>query len=179
MSTPAWTRERWLGELRNSVEAVGECLEWQGAYMGKTPLVYCPAGMHKTCMRGSRQSVRSVLWALAHGEAPQDQIIRAGCGNWRCVLEQHWQVLTRRTQTLEQSKRGEFATVKRRTAGRAKGRARAKLDAHKAHEIRHSPAPSLELAQRFGVSRSTITAIRRGQLWSVVAPGAWAFGGAA
>ena len=175
MSTPSLTREQWLETLRR-VQPVGECLEWQGRFMGSTPIVYCPAGFHTAGLRGGNQSVRSVLWSLQNGEAPKDQVIRPTCGNWRCVRPDHWLVIDRKRQAKEQARRGELQTTNRKVTARKNARKRGKLTMEIADQIRFSSEPTKALSDRHGVSKSTITAVKRGDLWSPVVRGAWVFG---
>ena len=175
---PQVTREQWLAGLRALLEPVGQCIEWQGRYnLGKTPLVYVPRGYAWRGNSQGGQSVRVVLFALHHGRRPlPGQVLRTQCHNGRCVSVDHFMVISRRTQAAEQGRRGELSTPRRRAARLRCGRATAKLNSEAARAIRASTLPARELAPLYGVSRSTIDAVRRGRLWPAVLTGASVFG---
>lgn len=175
---PSMTREQWLAGIQAKCEPVGECVEWQGRFQlgGKTPVIYVPAGMVPGLCQGSH-SARGVMWFLANGERNQaGSVLRAKCKNFSCISLDHMAVFTRAEAPKEQAKRGEFSTAKRNAA--AINRARAmptKLSVEKAREIRDRSEPSRELAPIYGVSRCTINAVRRGDLWPEAANGSSVF----
>lgn len=166
--TPQMTREVWLAGLESMTEAAGECLEWHGPTMnGKTPVVYVPRGYVLPEWGQYRQSARVVLWALAHGERPPlGHVLRTCCGNDWCVRVEHMRPISRANAPKEQARRGEFSTPTSSAAAIARARSRrTKLSVESAREIRESAQTSAELAARFGVSKATVTAVRRGALW--------------
>lgn len=170
------TRDQWLAEVRSLISPVGECMEWQGSYAGKTPLVYVPRNYAWEGNTQSRQSTRSVLFSLSHGHRlSASSLIRMRCHNYRCVHEDHFCVIPRTHQAKEQGKRGEFSTAKRRAATAKTSRAKAKLTAEIAEQIRLSPDSGPVEAAKHGVSPQTVTAIRRGVLWAETARGASVF----
>lgn len=174
----AMTRNEWLHRLHETCEPVGDCLEWQGPTLkGKTPLVYVPKGFVLPEWGQHRQSARVVMWVLHHGNRPPaGSILRPRCLNDRCVAVEHMGILPRSKQAIEQSKRGEFCTPERHAAAINRARSRkTKLSIELAREIRASSEPARALAPRHGVSRATITAVRRGVLWPEVTNGASIF----
>lgn len=174
--TVTMSREKWLMGLRKSCKPVGECIEWQGPYMGKTPLVYCPAGYAWEGSTQSRQSARSVLFSLANGRRlSQHSVIRMRCNNYRCVHEDHFYIIPRTHQAKEQSKRGELQTKRRKVAVTRQARQRAKLTQEDVYAIRASHDSSRVEAKKYDVSSATINAVRRGRLWADVIVGASVF----
>lgn len=166
--------EVWHRELQAAMRRrrKGGCVEWTGAYLGTVPVVYCPRGIPWDTHRGQRQSVRSVLWALKHGhQAPAGQVIRPACCNPLCVREAHWLVTDRQHQSRLQSERGESQTARRKAANKRKARATAKLNERLVLQILVSAQPAKVEAARLGVTRSTITAVRRRELWAGPLPG--------
>jgi hypothetical protein len=175
-SAPNPPSERWLHRVAGYMEPVGDCLEWSGPYMGKTPAVYLSRDALWPSTRAQRQSARSVLWTMANGcRPPVGQVIRPACCNHRCVKAEHWLVIDRKQQPTEQAMRGELSTVRRRLVNMRTARRTGKLDETRAQAIRLSDAPARDEAARHGVTAATITAIRRGQLWAPLVPGASAF----
>lgn len=169
-------RDAWIQTLHARIEPVGKCREWGGGYMGPTPLVYCPRDYLYPASLQARHTVRTALWCLNHGcQAPRDQVIRTRCGNYRCVHEDHWLILSRKEQSRVQAKRGELQTVKAMTAKMRSARGRAKLTAADVAAIRASSVPPRVECLQYGVSYATISAVRSGRLWRTSVPGSSVF----
>lgn len=176
--TKQMTREQWLDGLFELGEQVGDCVEWQGPMLkGITPVVYVPRGYLREGMSQGRQSARQVLWSLnMPGGIPDGHILRSMCCNSRCVAVEHMVLIARKDAPKEQGRRGEFSTPKRNAAAISRARAReTKLDEMKVRHIRTCDAPSRELASLYHVSRATINAVRRGDLWPEAANGSSVF----
>ncbi len=170
------TREQWLANLKSLIEPVGECMEWQGEFMGKTPVHYSPRGFAFDGSTQGKQSTRAILFALDQKRRlSSDSLIRMRCRNDKCVHEAHFYVIPRSHQPKEQSKRGELRTPRKRAAVTCQQRKPAKLTLEQARAIRHSTTPSREEGEKYGVSSQTITAIRRGVLWAESTQGASVF----
>jgi hypothetical protein len=173
MSRSAWI-ESILAQMEHADE--GECVEWQGRSYGRVPVVYCPRDY---VFPGSAQELRSVrptLWSIKFEERPPpNMVIRPRCGNSLCVLDEHWQILSRETQAKEQSKRGELQTAKALVSKIRVRRLTAKLTEEAAEQIRLSTRSSREEALIHGVSQPTISAIRRHEMWAPVVAGASVF----
>lgn len=170
------TRETWLAGLSALIEPVGECMEWQGPTMGKTPVYYSPRGYAFDGSVQGKHSARAILFALDRGfRLPAGSLIRMRCRNDKCVHEDHFYVIPRSHQPKEQSKRGELSTPRKRAAVTNQQRKTAKLTLEQARAIRHSTTPSREEAAKYGVSSQTVTAIRRGILWAESTQGASVF----
>lgn len=171
MTRPHMTPARWRQSLLQRIEAVGECFEWTGRMMGVTPLTYCPRGyLYPNSLQASH-TVRTALWCLLHGcRPPADQIIRSRCGNPRCVHEGHWLVLSRESQSREQSRRNELQTMKALTAKMRSARGRAKLTPADVEAIKASADPSRVECLKYGVTAATVNAVRSGRIWRTSAP---------
>lgn len=176
--TPQMTYDTWLKSLLDLCVPVGECIEWQGpTKKGKTPVVYVPAGYVLPEWGQYKQSARVVLWVLFHeSRPPAGTVIRPKCCNDKCVAVEHMVTVPRSKQTVEQALRGELSTPACAAAAIRRARSRGtKLSVEIAREIRASSEASRVLAPRYGVSRATITAVRRGLLWAEAANGASVF----
>ncbi|RZL40157.1 MAG: hypothetical protein EOP35_01745 [Rubrivivax sp.] len=176
--TTQMTYVQWHRNLLDWCEPVGDCVEWQGPTLkAKTPLVYVPKGFVLPQWGQYRQSARVVLWALFHGAPPPaGSVLRVSCCNDKCVAIEHMFVMTRAKAPVEQAKRGELSTPKRKAAAIRRARSReTKLSVEKAREIRSSCESSTVLAPRYGVSKATINAVRRGKAWPEAANGASVF----
>ncbi len=169
-------RETWLAGLHSQIEPVGECMEWQGPTMGKTPVIYCPRGYAFEGASQGKHSTRAILFALDRGyRLSENSLIRMRCRNDKCVHVAHFYVIHRSHQPKEQSKRGELSTPRKRASITIQQRKTAKLTLEQARSIRHSTTPSREEAKKYGVSSQTVSAIRRGILWAESTQGASVF----
>lgn len=170
------TRAQWRAGIHERIVQVGECAEWTGDFSGVTPVVYAPAGFAWPESLKGRQSTRGVLLFMEKGRRlTADQVIRPRCMNPQCVDVRHFQVITRAQQAREQSKRGELQTAQARAAKVLVGRRDARLDEAAVNEIRSSSTTVREEAARHAVNPSTISAVRRGELWAHVLPAASVF----
>lgn len=172
------TYDEWLAGLQAMCEPVGECIEWQGPTLkGKTPLVYVPKGFVLPEWGQYRQSARVVIWFLSRGSRPPaSTVLRPRCCNDKCVSVEHMVAFPRAKQSVEQARRGELSTPKRTAAAIRRARSlETKLTMDIAREIRASDEAPKVLAPRYGVTTSTITAVRRGILWPEAANGASVF----
>jgi hypothetical protein len=172
------SRETWLSRLQDNCEQIGNCVEWQGRKMqGKTPVVYVPRGYLRPELTQSSHSARMVIWTLAKGEPPPEgHVLRAKCRNDSCVSMEHMVLISREKLPKDQGRRGEFSTTKRNAAAVRRARERdTKLDADKARAIRESCESSYSLAAVYGVSPTSIRAVRRGDLWAPTVTGSSVF----
>lgn len=166
MSTQQMTRDEWLLSIHSRIEPVGECMEWQGPMNKTIPIVYTPGGFAWEGNVCGKQSLRPILHLLSTGaRIEKGQLIRMKCMNHKCVHEDHFLYLDRKTQAKEQARRKEFSTPAFKRARMVYARSTAKLDAEKAQEIRESGLSSREEAKKHGVSSRTVVAIRAGRLW--------------
>ena len=176
--TLTMSREDWLLGIFDLIEPVGECEEWQGMLIGRTPVGYTPLGyLFEGSSRG-KHSVRSIRWVAEHGEMPKaGHVVRMTCRSDRCVCIAHMKLMTRADSVREQFKRGEHDTPKRRASviQRARANPNAKLTIEGAREIRASEEADEVLSERFGICTKRIAMVRRGEAWPELASGASVF----
>ena len=174
--TQRMTRKQWLAGIRKASKEVGECVEWHGPYLGKTPMLYTPKDYAWEGNCCGRQSARAVLFFLDRGyRLSKNSVIRPRCRNDRCVKLEHFYVIPRSHQVKEQAKRGELQTSKRKAALTRNARKNAKLTQEAVDSIRASRDPTKVESEKHGVSQSAIRAIRRGALWKNSITGASVF----
>lgn len=178
MARPIPTREQWEQSLYARIHEVGECEEWGGPMVGPTPMVNVPRFIYDDAKTNSKHTVRSVIWFLVNGRKTKPgHVIMAKCCNDRCVKFSHLVEVTRDEANKRHSKAGVFNSP-RAFAQRmriARTRDRTKLTIEIAREIRMSDEPSKVLAERYGVTKESINAIKRGAAWREAANGASVF----
>ena len=143
---------------------VGDCWEWQGYIANNTPQVIAYPGGFKKMV-----SVRRLLRELVTGQAQPDGHYGNTCGNHRCVNPDHtiWKSENAHMRHMAKKRKVSNVTANKLRKYRVES-GKAKLCESKAQEIRLSSESAPVLAERFGVSKSWITKIRRGKAWRVL-----------
>ena len=146
-----------IEKIQCHVTLDGECWEWHGYMQGATP----------TMSHGGKVANVRRLVLIERGVPMKGYIATYTCGNPTCVNPEHTGRSTRAqmnrrimadmntaTNTLRIKR---IADVKRRTD--------AKLSQTDVEQIRASDDRHEDLAARFGVSKSLIGRVRRGEVW--------------
>lgn len=149
-----------LKTIHDRCDEVGECWIWKDAVSqhGYPIMRRRPGG----CLL-----VRRVAVALDGRPAAPRQPVMCTCGEKRCVNPAHLQPTTISAVAKAAAAKGSFSTTARaaRIAQSKRASSQAKLTLEQVREIRASDESNLALAERFGVNRSRIGAIRRGVAW--------------
>jgi hypothetical protein len=132
----------------SKVDKSGDCWEWQGAINSEG---YGNIGTNRKTYLAHRVSL------LLDGQDPTGQQVRHQCHNRRCVRPNHLLLGTYR-QNVDDGVRD-----RRYAYGERHGHA--KLTWAQVQEIRESDEPLSTLAQRFGVTPSTVFSVRSGRRW--------------
>lgn len=111
--------------------------------------------------RGKNLLAHRVAWLLQTGEWPRLNVLHR-CDITLCVNFDHLTVGTQAENVRDCIEKGRFVVGRRDRAHNG----RARLNEAAVAEIRSSPESGVELARRFGVSTSTISAARRGKTWA-------------
>jgi ribosome-binding protein aMBF1 (putative translation factor) len=146
-----------VDSLLARTEEYGECQVWTGYSTNKTPQVD---------HNGKMVPVRRLLCEL-DGVAITGQYFGVRCGTELCVCPEH---------IIQRSQKGHAKVMAKSAATRRAAKATdqyiarrnrpdTKLDVDKAREIRESLESGPVLAARFGVSRSLVNKIKRGEYW--------------
>lgn len=131
-----------------------ECWEWQG-HLNMNG--YGHIGVSYGKMRGAHRA----SYEIHNGAIPKGKIVRHQCDNPRCVNPSHLTLGTQKDNVADMISRGRgnWRSLKGEKSPTAV------LTAEQAREIKFSDEMGTALAARFGISQSTISAIRRGRLW--------------
>jgi len=144
---------RWFEN--GSVRTVDGCLRWKGAVTpGVGPVAY--GG------KAYVESITRMLWRIKRETPGPDDIIRPTCGDPRCIEYQHLGK-THRGEKLAGRQKSPVHRMRMQEAMRAKETA--KITMEDARAIRASTEPTKVLMERYGLSRSSIIAIRAGKSW--------------
>jgi hypothetical protein len=131
------------------------CWEWQGSMFKD--------GYGSVPINGHNQHVHRVAYELAYGSIPQGKLILHRCNNRRCCNPDHLYAGTQKENVRDCVESG------RRHIAYGTLDANAKLTDDQVREIRQLYKPRKVtqdyLAARYGVSRSAIGYILRGQHW--------------
>ena len=157
------TRDQWITTFFGLIVSVGECDEWQGMKTGRVPVYRVPSGYFGCSQKNTKQSARRILLAELGESIKPGHVVRMTCQNDLCMKRGHMVMMNRRASAIENGRRGHFRTPARCAAATATARRRAKLDVEAARVIRSSEESSAVLAERYGVSTGTISAVRRGE----------------
>lgn len=147
--------------LLENTDDYGECKLWKGYHAGnnsETPYVGVDRKM---------APVRRVIAQLQGKPILLNHFFGVTCGNQSCIDPAHTVQRSmvehlKNMNKLSNKGASKIARVVKLTIIR---QARSSLDHEKAAQIRNSEEAGSELARRYGVSRSTIDAIRKGERW--------------
>jgi hypothetical protein len=128
------------------------CLLWQGH---RNKLGYGRLWSHG----GKLLLAHRAAWTLAYGPIPEGKIICHRCDTPACVNVEHLYVGTHQDNSDDITRRG------RRNSRAADLNPNKRLSSDVASLIRRDPRPGPVLAKIYGVNRSTINRIKRGEMW--------------
>jgi hypothetical protein len=150
-----------IDDIKARCEEVGECWIWQGGVSGTGYPIMKASGYKSGC-----QLVRRVVVELSGRELKPRQPIAASCGDKMCCNPDHLKLSTWSLIGKRAAKDGAFSGVARANKIAAARRvAHAKLTEDQAREIRLSTESGPVLAERYGINRSRVNAIKRGEAW--------------
>ena len=150
-----------LDEIRARCVDCGECWHWTG-YGGQR-------GHHPQVKGkdGKVLLVRRLAYAARKGAIGEGLRVVPTCGDPRCINPEHMRTMTESQKGRAAGKRGAFSSPAR---GAKIARARrsapdAKITIEIARAIRESSESGPVLAQRYGINRSRVNQIKRGDAW--------------
>ncbi len=142
------------------VAPVTDCWEWQG---------YRERYGYGTISTGSRSdgTKRKILahraaWMAWHGNIPADLAVLHKCDNPACFNPNHLFLGTQADNMRDMAQKGRSNSGARNPG--------AVLTKEQAVEIFALPGRQADIAARFGVSRSTVGKIKRGEAWGLLPP---------
>jgi len=149
-----------LDEIQARSIECGECWHWSGygGLHGRHPQVKEPGGKVKL--------VRRLAFEVKNGPIKPGLLVLPTCGDPRCINPEHQRALTESQKGKRAAARGAFSSPARGAKIAASRRATsAKITLEQAIEIRMSDESGPVLAKRYGVHRSRINTIKRGDGW--------------
>ncbi|MDE1999577.1 MAG: hypothetical protein KGI52_11675 [Burkholderiales bacterium] len=158
-----------LDDIKARCVEVGDCWEWAGAMSNKrSPIAAIPT-QHplKPGMRAVRVGVAVLAWEAANKKAVGSMLVYRTCFNRVCVNPAHLKCGTHAQMSETLAKAGK---CKRKPAAiaaitRAKRSTVAKLTIEQAREIRASTDTTINLAGKYGINKSLVSRIKRGDAW--------------
>ena len=151
-----------LSAILARADEVGDCLIWRGYLANGTPQMR---------LGGRYVSVRRHIFTLLGNPVPKGRYPVTVCREFGCIHPGHLRQCTHRQMGLLAAQEGKFSAPSRRAAITAARRANApKLTLALAREIRASTEPGPALAARYGIHRSLVTRIKRGEAWADAVP---------
>lgn len=149
-------------------DEVGNCLEWSGAFNGKSPLL--KIGRKPVQVR---RFVREQLGK----PIPEGHFATVSCGNHRCIKPEHIMHMPAGAFMAKISAEVDHQNPIR-TAKIRRARCHARLfTEEQAMQIRLDPRPSREVAQQYGCSHDLVNKIRAGRSYKPLHAGASPFSG--
>lgn len=147
-----------IERIRSRCEEVGECWEWQGALqkVSRTPVI-----RHS----GNARCVRRVI-AEGQGHNIVDKVVTYKCGNKLCCNPDHLAVMTKTALQKRTNKHHvRYMSLSRRQRVAEAKRATAKLTPQQVEAIREDTRPQRAIAKAYGISQTTVSRIKRGEMW--------------
>lgn len=114
---------------------------------------------------GRMLRVHRVTWELENGPIPTGAVLCHRCDNPPCCRPDHLFPGTVSENMLDCAAKGRLSSARFRPKNQGERNGRAKITAATAAAIRADPATAAEAAQRYGVSRYTVHAIRQRRIW--------------
>ena len=136
--------------LSNAAANDNGCLEWSK---------FLKNGYGVTILNGKLEQAHRAAWMVFKGDIPTGMQVNHKCHNKACINVDHLYVGTQK-QNMSDMKN---ANRENRAKGCNNGNS--KLNATKVLEIRNHQGSRKELADRFGVSLSTISAVKTFKVW--------------
>lgn len=148
-----------LEVLLNRCEYEGDCLIWPGALRGGAPLSDIEPGRQVMLRRYVYQSTHSV-------KLSSKLCVRMKCDCGKCLNVEHMYVAKK--SSVSKENRNNITVSGRLSYTSHIRKSKSKLTIDDVREIRSSPDTGIAMAEKFNVSRTTISAIRRGARWKDV-----------
>lgn len=115
---------------------------------------------------GKPYLARRLAYELANGPIRADLRAVPKCGNPYCINPAHQSLLTEKQKGKKAAKAGAFSSwARRKKIAEHMRRTEAKITLEQAMEIRTSEEQGKDLAKRYGLAETTISAIKRGERW--------------
>jgi hypothetical protein len=128
------------------------CWEWTGGTV--------QFGYGKLMINGKRHAAHRISWQMKYGPISNDICVLHRCDNPACVRPSHLFLGTKADNAQDCARKGRMNHI------RGVRHPWSKLTEDQVREIRNSTGPLRDAATKYGVSRSAISLIRRGDNWA-------------
>lgn len=152
---PRFRTESQVDRFYCSFEQSGDCWLWDGHINDK--------GYGVFCMNGRKESAHRAAWLLLRGPIHDGLHVLHRCDVRNCVNPDHLWLGTHRDNMRDMSAKGRGGTT------RGESTPWAVLDEAKVRSILESAESGRALARKYGVSNSTVYAVRQGKTWKDIA----------
>ena len=125
------------------------CWEWNGSTKS--------TGYGKIMINKKTVSAHRFSYMLYNGSIPDGMIVRHLCHNKACVNPQHLEVGTHKENTQDSVVDGRMSHGERHP--------KAKLTKYQVDAIRNDDRGCVTIAKEYGVNKSTVLRIKRGETW--------------
>ncbi len=148
-----------IEQIKMRCTECGECWHWNG-YGGLS-------GNHPQMkVNGKLKLVRRYAYELARGAIPPGLLLVPWCDNRKCINPDHMKAVTESQKGKRAAARGAFSSPARgRKIAESRRATSAKINMEIAAEIRMSEETGPVLAARYGINRSLVGCIKRGERW--------------
>lgn len=139
------------------VEKTETCWIWKGSKISRG------YGSFHSDGNGKRISAHRLSWTIHNGKIPEGLVVRHKCNNPICVNPDHLAIGTFQDNSNDRIEAG--------NSGKGSKNCKASLDEEKVKEIKNLLNKGLsgsEIGRRFGVSRTSINAIKKERTWKHV-----------
>ena len=107
----------------------------------------------------------SFVPAAFRGKVPEGKCLVPTCDNPYCINPAHQRAVTESEKSKRAAERGSVSSPVRAKKIAETKRTQGKLTVEQAREIRHSDETGPVLSARYGINRSVVNAIKRGDAW--------------
>lgn len=153
-----WLQIKDVERFWTYVNLEGDCWNWKGSLTVR-------GGYGQLNVRHKVIKAHRISYALFYGDPDQDLFVCHKCDNPRCVNPSHLFLGTCADNTRDAWFKGRLPLPPLRQGTDVYC---AKLTDNDVRHIKESMLPGVELAQLFGVSKSTISSIKKGKTWKHV-----------
>ena len=138
----------------NCVKKSSGCWEWTASCYGETG--------YGCFYDGKAYSAHRYSWVIHFGKIPSGKCVLHRCDNRRCIRPDHLWIGTKKQNSLDMAAKGRYKVP----AYRGEQHGEAKLTNRAVWEIRASKETGLYLAEKFNVSPSLISLVKKRKAWT-------------
>lgn len=143
-----------MESLMQWTEEYGECIEWTKYYQNGVPYV---------CQDGQLMAVRKLILLLQGHDVPKGAFVGTTCGNPKCVNPKHIIARSISDHAKLMAKNVDHNCLLRKNKLWEASKAKRVLTENQVINVMMDERPTREIAEEYGVSKSLVCRIKRGQ----------------